>query len=195
MPATQRDKVANLIGYTKDTKIATQTQAEKAVPVQLWGMLYEGWTPNPEEEGRTVFMQGFDGRGPNNERKRIYVSATTKDLVDTKYRGKLVAFFDKLFANANNGEPIMGPYFEHYYDLYWNLHVGATENEIPAEVRQFSAGFNTVLGYWFPTSVEVREAYAQARNTREALKAWLDVRVQAILDGKQPDADRTFVHY
>jgi hypothetical protein len=168
---------------------------EKAVPVQLWGMLYEGWTPNPEEEGRTVFMQGYDGRGPHNERKRIYVSATTRDLVDTKYRDKLVAFFDKLFADANNGKPIMGPYFEHYYDLYWNLHVGATGNEIPAEVRQFSAGFNRVLGFWFPTSVEVREAYAQARNTREALKAWLDMRVQAILDGKQPDADRTFVYY
>jgi hypothetical protein len=82
---------------------------EKAVPVQLWGMLYEGWTPNPKEEGRTVFMQGYDGRGPNNERKSIYVSATTEDLVNTKYRGKLVAFFDKPFANANNGQPIMGP--------------------------------------------------------------------------------------
>jgi hypothetical protein len=56
-------------------------------------------------------------------------------------------------------------------------------------------GFNTVLGYWFLTSVQVREAYVQARNTRDAPKAWLGVRVQAILDRKQPDADRTFVHY
>src|SRR5437763_13231962 len=50
---------------------------EKAIPIQLWGMLYEGWTPEPEEEGRTVFMQGYENRGPNNERKKIYMSATT----------------------------------------------------------------------------------------------------------------------
>jgi hypothetical protein len=36
---------------------------EKAVSIQLWGMLYEGWTPDPDEEGRTVFMQGYGNRG------------------------------------------------------------------------------------------------------------------------------------
>jgi hypothetical protein len=168
---------------------------EKAIPVQLWGMLYEGWMPNPEEEGRTVFMQGYENRGPNNERKKIYVSAVTPDLIDTKYRGKLTGFFEKLLADANAGTPLMRHYFAHYYDLYWDLHVGATEDAIPAEVRRYSAGFNAVLGFWFPTSEMVRNAYAETRATRETLKAWLDVRVQAILDGKQPNADRTFVHY
>src|SRR5262245_7501267 len=47
---------------------------ENAVPIQLWGMLYDGWTPNGEEEGLSVFMQGYEHRGPNNERKKIYVS-------------------------------------------------------------------------------------------------------------------------
>jgi hypothetical protein len=168
---------------------------EEAVPVQLWGLLYDGWKANTEEEGLTVFMQGYENRGPNNERKKIYVSATTRDLIDTKYRGKLIGFFDRLLADANAGKPIMAPYFEDYYDLYWDLHVGATGDEIPTEVRQFSAGFNTILGYWFPTTVEVRDAYAQARATRGALRAWLDVRVQRIIDGKQPNADRTFVYY
>jgi hypothetical protein len=168
---------------------------EKAVPSQLWGMLYEGWLPNPEEEGLTVFMQGYEHRGPNNERKRIYVSATTRDLVDTKYRGKIQGFYERLLVDANAGTPLMRHYFDNYYDLYWDLHVGATGDEIPNEVRQYSAGFNAVLGFWYPTSEEVRQAYQRTRETREALKAWLDGRVQTILDGRQPDADRTFVYY
>jgi hypothetical protein len=168
---------------------------EGACPVQWWGMLYEGWVPNPDEEGTTVFLQGYENRGPNNERKKIYMTATTPDLIDTKYRGKIQRFYERLLADANAGQPMMRHYFDNYYDLYWDLHVGATGNEIPTEVKQFSAAFNTVLGFYYPTLEIVRDAYMQARHTREALKAWLDVRVQAIIDGKQLDADRTFVYY
>lgn len=168
---------------------------EKAVPVQLWGMLYEGWTPNPDDEGLAVFMQGYENRGPNNARKRIYMSATTPDLIDTKYRSKIQRFYEQFLADAHAGQPMMKNYFDNYYDLYWNLHVGATGKEIPTEVRQYSASFNAVLGHWFPTSEIVRQAYMQARSTRDALKTWLDTRVQAIMDGKTAGADATFVHY
>jgi hypothetical protein len=168
---------------------------EGACPVQWWGMLYQDWVPNPREEGTTVFLTGYENRGPNNERKKIYMTATTPDLIDSKYRAKIQRFYRRLLADANAGKPLMQQYFDNYYDLYWDLHVGATGSEIPAEVRQFSAGFNTVLGFYYPTLEIVRDAYMQARRTREALKAWLDTRVQAIKDGKQPNADSTFVHY
>jgi hypothetical protein len=168
---------------------------DEAVPAQLWGLLYDGWTPNTEEEGLSVFMQGYENRGPHNERKKIYVSAVTPDLIATKYRPKLVRFFEKLFAASNAGKPLMRRYFDNYYDLYWDLHVGATGDAIPPEVRQFSDGFNGVLGFRFPTSDLVRGYYMQARATRQALKKWLDVRVQAISDGETPNADATFVYY
>jgi len=168
---------------------------EKAVPIQLWGLLYDGWAPNPEEEGVTVFMQGYEKRGPNNERKRIYVSAVTPDLIATRYRGKLISFFEKLLANGNAGKPLMHTYFDNYYDLYWDLHVGVTGDAIPLEVRQFSAAFNAVLGFWYPTTDIVSQNYMRARETHQALKAWLDTRVQAIIDGDVPNADRTFVYY
>src|SRR5260370_4106590 len=35
----------------------------------------------------------------------------------------------------------------------------------------------------------------RVRNTRQPLKEWVDSRVQAIIDGRVPNADRTFVHY
>jgi hypothetical protein len=62
---------------------------------------FRRWEPNGEEEGVSVFIQGYENRGPNNERKRIYASATTPDLVATKYRGKLIRFFQELFADAS----------------------------------------------------------------------------------------------
>jgi hypothetical protein len=91
---------------------------EGACPVQWWGMLYEGWIPNPDEEGTTVFLQGYENRGPNNERKKIYMTATTPDLIDTKYRGKIIRFYERFLADANAGKPMMQNYFENYYDLY-----------------------------------------------------------------------------
>lgn len=186
----------NYVGETPHLPMIDLTfTKEEACPVQWWGMLYEGWVPNPDDEGTTVFLRGYEKRGPNNERKRIYMTATTPDLIDTKYRGKIRAFFDRLLTDANAGTPLMRHYFDNYYDLYWDLHVGATGDQIPAAAKQFSTGFNTVLGFYYPTLEVVRDAYIQARNTREALKAWLDGRVQAILDGKTPDADRTFVYY
>ena len=53
---------------------------EKAVGAHLWGLFYDGWAPNPEEEGVSVFIRGYEQRGPHNERKKIYVSAITPDL-------------------------------------------------------------------------------------------------------------------
>jgi hypothetical protein len=168
---------------------------EKACPVQWFGMLYKNWVSNPEEEGVTVFLRGYEKRGPNNERKRIYMTATTPDLIDSKYRPKFQRFYERLFSDANANTPLMQHYFTYYYDLYWDLHVGATGDEVPEAAKKFAAGFNTVLGYYYPTEEIVRDNYMQARNAREGLKAWLDTRVQKILDGKQPNADSTFVYY
>ena len=35
---------------------------ENALPFDLWGLIYEGWRPTPEE-GVTVFLQGLEERG------------------------------------------------------------------------------------------------------------------------------------
>jgi hypothetical protein len=73
---------------------------ENAAPPHFWGMLYDGWAPNPEEEGVTVFIQGYEHRGPDNERKKIYASATTPDLYAAKYAGKFRRFLSRLFDDT-----------------------------------------------------------------------------------------------
>lgn len=131
---------------------------ENAAPPHFWGMLYDGWAPDPKE-GTTVFITGYDQRGPNNERKKIYASATTPDLYTAKYAPKIHDFLARLFGDANAGKPLMREYYQDYFDLYWDLHLGATGEAIPPEVRAIGAGFTAVLGHWYPTE-EMRSRQA-----------------------------------
>jgi hypothetical protein len=52
---------------------------ENALPFDMWGLLSLSWKPAPQD-GVTVFLQGLEKRGPDNRRKRIYMSAVTPDL-------------------------------------------------------------------------------------------------------------------
>ncbi|WP_019504684.1 hypothetical protein [Pleurocapsa sp. PCC 7319] len=168
---------------------------EAAVNPHVWGMLYDSWTPSLEEDGATVFIQGYENRGENNARKKIYYSAMTRDLCDKYYADKLQRFFDTLLAPEAEGKPLMSRYLENYPDMYWDLHVAATGEDVPDEVRQFGYSFNTVLGYWYPTSDIVCENYMKVRELRAPLKEWLDERVQDIMDEKVEGFEGTFVHY
>lgn len=174
--------------------IGLEMSKEGAVSKNLWGMLYDDYKLDFENQGLSVFIQGYENRGPNNERHRIYQSAVTPDLFP-KYRAKINTFYDRFLNDANAGTPLMKHYFDNYYDLYWDLHVGAKGDEIPEAVKQFSSSFNIVLGFNFPTLPNVRDAYMKGRETRPALKEWLDQRVQMFHDGKVADPDTTWVYY
>ena len=92
--------------------------------------LSKNWKPSPEH-GVTVFLQGLEKRGPDNRRKRIYMSAVTPDLYRPMYGDKVMQFFDKLLTSQNAGKPLMRPYLEAYWDLYWDLHLGVKGDAIP----------------------------------------------------------------
>ena len=96
---------------------------ENALPHDLWGLIYKGWKPTPEE-GVTVFLQGLENRGNDNIRKRIYMSAVTPDLYRPMYGAKVVAFFDELLAPKFAGKAFMRHYLDYYWDIYWDLHLG-----------------------------------------------------------------------
>jgi len=70
---------------------------ENALPYDMWGLLSLSWKPAPQD-GVTVFLQGLEKRGPDNRRKRIYMSAVTPDLYAGMYQAKVVGFFDQLFS-------------------------------------------------------------------------------------------------
>jgi cytochrome P450 len=168
---------------------------QAAIPPHIWGMLYEDWAPAMEEEGLSVFLQGYEFRGPENERKRIYMSAMTPDLHARFYRPKVEAFLDRLLDTAHERRPLMALYYEAYFDLYWDLHLGVRGDDIPEEVRELGTAFNTVIGFWDPRRPEVHDAYMRVRALREPLRRWIDARVQDIADRRVDTPEATFVHY
>lgn len=175
--------------------IDVELTKEKAIPQHIFGMLYENWTPNMEEEGLSVFLQGYENRGPDNDRKRIYYSAFTADLYPVCYQPKIQAFLDRLFVPENAGKPLMQAYYGSYFDLYWDLHLGVSGDAIPDEIREIGKAFNTVIGFWFPTMDVVYQSYMAVRKLRPFLRQWVDARIEDILQGRTPGYDKTIVHY
>ncbi len=167
---------------------------ENALPYDLWGLLSKSWKPAPED-GVTVFLQGLEKRGPDNRRKRIYMSATTPDLYPGMYRGKVIGFFDQLFSATNAGKPLMRIYLDTFWDLYWDLHLGVKGDQLPEQVRQIGASFNAVLAYRDPTQKIVYDNYMNVRKNLDFLKSWIDDRLADIGSGKTPEREKTFAWY
>jgi hypothetical protein len=167
---------------------------ENALPFDLWGLIYKGWAPNPQE-GVTVFLQGLEKRGANNLRKKIYFSAMTPDLYGPMYQAKVVAFFDQLMNAQYAGEPFMRHYLDYYFDIYWDLHLGVKGDAIPREVRQIGESFNTVLAYRNPMEQIVFENYTKTRSLLPTLRGWIDARVRDIASGRTANPEKTIAYY
>ena len=174
--------------------IGLDLSKENALPADLWGLISESWRPSPQD-GVTVFLQGLEKRGPDNRRKRIYMSAVTPDLYRPMYGDKVTQFFDTLLDGKNAGKPLMRPYLESYWDLYWDLHLGVKGEAIPAQVRQIGESFNTVLAYRDPTQRIVYDHYMAVRSNLGFLKSWIDARIADVIAGKTPNPEKTFVYY
>lgn len=174
--------------------IGLKLTKENALPADLWGLLSETWRPSPEE-GVTVFLQGLEKRGPDNRRKRIYMSAVTPDLYRPMYSGKVMQFFDKLLDDKNAGKPLMRPYLEGYFDMYWDLHLGVKGDAIPPRVRQIGESFNTILAYRDPTQKIVYDNYMTVRSNLSYLKAWIDERIADLKNGRAANPEKTFAHW
>jgi hypothetical protein len=167
---------------------------ENALPYYMLGLLNENWTPNPDE-GVTVFLQALDKRGPDNLRKRIYLSAVTPDLYRPMYREKVMKFLDKWLHDGNAGKPLMRPYLDGFFDMYWDLHLGVSGDAIPARVRQTGDSFNNVFAYQDPTQEIVHENYKTVRANLSFLRGWIGERITDIATGRIAYPERTFVYY
>ncbi|MEM9944773.1 MAG: hypothetical protein AAF810_01730, partial [Cyanobacteria bacterium P01_D01_bin.36] len=168
---------------------------ENALPFFLWGMLYDSWKPTLEVDGLSVFIQGYENRGENNHRKKIYYSALTPDLYAPMYQAKVVGFFDRLFDPERANKPLMRQYLDIYFNLYWDLHVGVSGADIPLEVRQIGESFNTALAYLSPIKDIVHDNYVRVRALRPTLTDWIGERVVDVAEGRVADAEKTFVYY
>ena len=167
---------------------------ENALPLYVWGLLNEAWKPAPED-GVTVFVQALEKRGPDNRRKRIFMSALTPDLYRPMYGDKVEQFFDKILHVNNVGKPLMARYLESYFDLFWDLHLGVRGDSIPPSVREFGQSFNTVLAYQDPTHKIVHDNYLTVRSHLASVKQWIDAGIGDIIEEKTPNPEKTLAYW
>ena len=167
---------------------------QNAMPDDLWGLMSETWKPRLED-GVVLFLQGLDQRGPDNRRKRIYMSAMTPDLYGPMYGDKVTRFFDKLLDGRNAGRPLMRLYLEGYFELYWDLHLGVCGDAIPDEVRRFAESLNVVLAYRDPTLQIVHDNYMQARLYLAVVREWINRCLVDLANGNTVNPERTFAYY
>ena len=70
---------------------------ETAIPPHIFGMLYDNWTANIDEEGVIVFLRVWEAR--SKQRKGIYFSAVTPDFYSLMYSDRIKHFLDYLFED------------------------------------------------------------------------------------------------
>jgi hypothetical protein len=174
--------------------IDVKLSKENAMPDDLWGLICETWKPDAKN-GVILFLQGLENRGPNNRRKRIYMSAMTPDLYRPMYQDKVVQFFTKLLDVANAGKPLMRSYLAGYFDLYWDLHLGLRGDTIPTRVLQFGESLNTVLAYRDPTQKIVYENYMFVHANLAYLRGWIAEKLADLNNRKIANPERTFAYY
>lgn len=175
--------------------IETTFSKQAAIPPHFWGVLYRDWQPALADTGTSVFITGLENRGADNHRKRIYMSATTPDLYLSHYRPKVRSFFEGLFDPEHAGTPLMEHYFGSYFDMYWDLHLGVRDENLPQEVRDIGSNFTDIIGFWDPRTETVYQAYMRVRQLRPGLTEWVDQRIQDVIDRRIDDPEATFVHY
>jgi hypothetical protein len=111
------------------------------------------------------------------------------------YSDKIKHFPDYLFDEKNEGKPLMERYYQRYFDMFWDLHLGVRGEDIPPEVREIGSSFIAVLRFWYPTLQVVHDNYMRVCQLRQLLKNWIDKRAQEIIDGRVPSPEKTMVYY
>ena len=61
----------------------------------------------------------------------------------------------------------MRHYLNHFFDLYWDLHLGVSRDDIPLEVRQIGEAVNTVVAYGDPLLPITHDNYMKVRELQD----------------------------
>ena len=174
--------------------IGVELTKENALPYDLWGLLSETGSPR-RRRASPSFCKGW-----KNAARITNASASICPPSRLTSTGRCTAtrswpFFDKLLGDSNAGKPLMRPYLENYFDLYWDLHLGVKGDAVPARVREIGEAFNTVLAYRDVTQKIVYDNYMTVRENLAFLKEWIDDRLADLASGKTPNPEKTFAHY
>ena len=164
------------------------------------GLLWDNWQ-YPVDEGTTVFLQNYENRGTNNLKKKAYFSGLTADLYERHYEPKVKTLFNSMFASENQNRPLMQIYEDGYLNLYWDLHLQTSAENIPDFAKTIGLDFINCWAIFTPIlpdnlelSVNFKNSYENVRKLRPDLLNWVSENVQRIRNNPNDFRD-CFVHY
>jgi hypothetical protein len=94
-----------------------------AIDVQWLGAIYDGWEPDPKNEGVSVFLKGYEPRSEQRAQESLHDGRHTGSTIP--YRDKIIRFFGAL---ATRTASRLKAYFERY-DASIELHLGASKDD------------------------------------------------------------------
>lgn len=148
-------------------------------PKSLIEFFYINKPYDPLRDGRSIFFTDLNDRGKNNERKKIYYSATTPDEI-IHYRSAMQNFSRQIQKKENRGQPFLKLYRRYYMDLFWKVHLGLFEKDVPKPVREFSQSAQYVMGNYRPLSLTRYRNYRILLKNRGAYYQWMREQIQLI---------------
>ena len=183
--------------------------SHKSTKNHLKGLLWEGWEKGPED-GTSVFLQGYENRGPDNLKKKAYYSAMTPDIYHDNYAYKVNRFFDQLLSADNAETPLMDQYLNLYPELYWQLHLGVEADDIPENIKEIATAFNKVFAILEPVNTtdkeidktdqlkqarEFKDNYLYVRDHHQELKDFITLNLEKLENNPQAYSDTFCYHW
>jgi len=127
-----------------------------------------------ENVRNTVFSTNLEDRGPNNQRKKQYMSALTCDKLPL-YEPKIDAMLENFFQDiTTNAKPILSSWQQRVFELYFDLHLEGPTGH-PDYVIEYIQLFTQILA-------PGRDEYAFTRRNDVLRGACLYPRVDAYFE-------------
>lgn len=100
---------------------------------------------NPDDPRLTIFVTNLRDHGPDNYRKKIYMSAVTIDKMKY-YKEKIESFLNEFYAQITAySNPVLGAFRKAFLKFFLAIHVGY--DEYPEYVIKYFDNFIDIIGY------------------------------------------------
>lgn len=185
-PTTVYPWTANVIPWKRNQGVPGSSdnaqQKFKSVPVTIgFFMGLNMLTMKPNDPRLSVFLTNFEDRGPNNERKRIYMSAFTQDVLH-QYDEKIQTFVNNFRSTITTyAQPVLSGFQESMLrQLFLPCHIGY--DEYPDYVITYFKDFLNIIGNGDPSRPGRNEEMLFGNQNVDKVKAYFHQRLQIILE-------------
>jgi hypothetical protein len=170
----------NMNGYSKFPSI----------PVSVGFAFKMDWLhTKPNDPRLSIFVSNVADRGPNNQRKKVYMDALGPDKMPF-YKEKMQALANQFYTGITNyKKPVLSFFKKLIIDFFLEVHLGY--DIYPDYVIDYFTTFVDIIGYGDPTRPGRNEAFEKEYENYDRVYAYFEKRLQIIMATE----DKTCIMY